>query len=101
MVSEVTSKAGGIYRSMETFDLLFGVMLGERMFGITDSLSCNLQAKSVTASDVKCASGTVIKKIMSLRSEEEFNSFWDKAVAKAQDLQISAPVLPRTRRPPI
>ena len=31
---EVRSKAGGIYYSLQTFDLLFGIMLSERFFGI-------------------------------------------------------------------
>lgn len=99
---EVTSKAGGIYRSLETFDILFRVMLGERMFSITDSLSCSLQAKRVRDC-LRCESciwNCYKKKIMSLRSDEGFNSFWDKAVAKAQCLKISNPVLLQTRRPP-
>ena len=43
---------------MEIFDV-FGIMLGERFFGITDLLSSSLQGKNVTACDAKAASDTV------------------------------------------
>ena len=69
---EISSKAGGIYRSLHTFDYLFGIMLSERFFGVTDSLRSSLQGKSVTAFDTKKASETVSKKLLSLKTDTEF-----------------------------
>ena len=43
---EIRSKAGGIYQSLQTFDCLFGMILSERFFGITHSLSSSLQGKN-------------------------------------------------------
>ena len=97
---EVRSKALGIHSSLQTFDLLCGVMLGEKFYAITDMLSRSLQAKNVTASDAKLASEAICKNIVRLRSDEEFDSFWEKATTKASELQLSDPVLPRNRRPP-
>ena len=97
---EVRSKALGIHSSLQTFDLLCGVMLGEKLYAITDMLSRSLQAKDVTASDAKLSSEAIYKNIVRLRSDEEFDSFWEKATTKASELQLSDPVLPRNRRPP-
>lgn len=66
---EVRSKAGGIYHSLQTYESLFGVMLGER---ITDSLSISLQGRNVTAFDAKHAAVTVCKTLDGLRTDAEF-----------------------------
>ena len=84
---EVRSKAGSIYHSLQTFDLLFGIMLSERFFGITDSLSSSLQGRNTTAFDAKNAAETVCKTLSGLRSDTEFNAFWDSANTKAQPLR--------------
>ena len=97
---EVRSKAGGILHNFQTFNLLFGIMLSERFFGITDSLSRSLQGQNVTAFDAKHAAETVCQTISGLRTDEEFKTFWENATFKAQQLNLSEPVLPRTRRLP-
>ena len=97
---EVTAKAGGIHKCLESFDVLFGIMLGEKFFGLTDSLSQSLQGKKVTAYDAKAASDVVCRKIMKMRADTEFDTFWHNATAKAHELQLSDPTLPRVRRPP-
>ena len=57
-VFEVTSKAS-IHARLEIFDTLFGKMLGQQFYFITDKLSCSLQRENVTASDAKLASAAV------------------------------------------
>ena len=59
-----------------------------------------MQAKDVTASDAKLTSEAICKNIVRLRSDEEFDSFWEKATTKDSELQLSDPVLLRNRRPP-
>ena len=97
---EVTSKAGGIYSKMETFDLFFGLMVGDRFFHLTDSLSVALQGENVTATEAKRAAAATCKTIQRFRSDEEFSMFWERTVATAKDLQLSDPSIPRQRRPP-
>ena len=97
---EVIAKAGGILSSLENFDVLFGITLGEKFFGLTDSLSSTLQGKTVTACDAKAAANVVCEKIVKLRTSAEFDIFWDNATSMAATLGLSDPSLPRVRRPP-
>ena len=97
---EVVAKAGGIHKNMENFDVCFGIMLGEKFFGITDSLSSSLQGKNVTACDAKAASNTVCEKLVKMRADSEFDTFWERATTKAEELQLTDPTVPRVRRPP-
>ena len=89
---EVTSKANGIHSRLETFDLLFGVMLGYKLYSLTDSLSSSLQGENVMASDAKKASETVCKAIQRLRSDVEVS------ITKGQELQLADPRIPKTRK---
>ena len=79
---EIVAKAGGIQRSMENYELLFGIMLGEEFFGLTDSLSGSMEGKTVTACDVKAASDFVCAKIKRMRTDLEFDAFWEKMTKK-------------------
>ena len=63
-------------------------------------LSSSLQGRNTTAFDAKHAAETVCKTLSGLRSDTEFNAFWDSANTKAQQLHLSEPALPRVRRPP-
>ena len=48
---EVRSKANGILKRLEKFDLLSGIVVGEHSFGITFSFSHNHLGKTLNASD--------------------------------------------------
>ena len=71
-----------------------------RNFGITDLLSSSLQGKNVTACDAKAASDTVCEKLVKMREDTEFDTFWERATTTAEELQLSDPTVPRERRPP-
>ena len=75
-------------------------MLGEKFFGMTDSLSSSFQGKNVTACDTKAASNIVCEKLVKMREDAEFDAFWERATTKAEELQLNDPILPRVRRPP-
>ena len=51
--SEATSQARGIMVTMENFSFLFGVVIGEKLFSITDTLSKALQKKTMCAMEAK------------------------------------------------
>jgi hypothetical protein len=97
---EVVAKAGGIHKNMENFDVFFGIMLGEKCFGTTDLLSSSLQGKNVTACDAKAAADTICAKLVKMREDTEFDTFWERATTTAEELQLSDPTVPRVRRPP-
>ena len=75
-------------------------MVGERFFSLTDSLSLALQGENVSAIEAKKAAAATCQTIQRYRLDEEFSTFWDEAVAKAQELQLMDPRIPRSRRPP-
>ena len=85
---------------IEVLESLFGLMLGEIVFSLTDNLSCTLQSKSITACAAKNACDITCKQLMRRRSDEEFDTFWQETVSKCTKLQLSQPQLPRARRPP-
>ena len=85
---------------MQTFSTFFGIRLGVRFYSITDALSCTLHGSSITALDAKNAAGAVCQTLLGLRSDSSFDSFWEEATAKAQELQLLEPTVPRVRRPP-
>ena len=97
---EVVAKAGGIHKNMENFDVFFGVMLGEKFFATTDLLSSSLQGRKVTACDAKAAADTICAKLVKMREDTEFDTFWERATTTAKELQLSDPTVPRVRRPP-
>ena len=78
----------------------FGIMLGEKFFGITNLLSSSLQGKNVTACDARAASDTVCEKLVKMREDTEFDTFWEHATTTAEELQLSDPTVPRVCRPP-
>ena len=98
--SEVRSKAGGIFTSMQNFGMFFGMKLGVKFYGITDSLSCTLQGSSITAFDAKHAATAVCQTLLGFWSDLSFDSFWEDATTKAHELQLQQPALPRACRPP-
>ena len=51
--SEATSQARGIMVTMEKFSFLFGVVIGEKLFSITDMLSKAVQKKTICAMEAK------------------------------------------------
>ena len=97
---EVRSKAAGIFHSMQTFNTFFGMMLGVKFYGLTDILNCTLQGRHITAFDAKGAARAVCQTLLDLRSDTSFITFWEDTTTKAQQLNLCAPALPRTRRPP-
>ena len=54
----------------------------------------------MTAADAKKAAAATFQTVERFRSEEEFSTFWKKAVGKSQELQLIEPRIPRSRRPP-
>ena len=96
----IVAKAGGIHKNIGRLRCLFGIMLGEKFFGMTNSLNSSLQGKNVMACDVKAASNIVCEKLVKMREDAEFDALWEHATTKAEELQLNDPILPRVWRPP-
>ena len=61
--SEATCQARGILTIMEKFSFLFGLVVGEKFFSITDTLSKALQKKTTCVTEAKML-------VLALRSKE-------------------------------
>jgi hypothetical protein len=93
-------KAGlyGLCYQMKTFEFLFGLSLAIETLAVTDLLATQLQAKDLSAQSGKEMGHMAIKTLVGLKSE--FARFWSQVLAKAQELRIEEPKLPRKKLKP-
>ena len=96
---ENTARIQGIAAVMETFDFLFGVVLGDVVLHVVDNLSRTLQHKDLSASEGQVAVKLTIDTLSSLRSAEEFQSLWRDTIDEAGKLEVNEP-MPRRRKAP-
>ena len=82
------------------FDFLFGVMLRSRRLRLVDNISCTLQKKKLSAAESQVAANVTIKVISALRTDEEFDIFWQNVVKKSETVDVSEPRMPRKRKAP-
>ena len=90
---EMKTRLYGLVYQMKQFSFLFGLSLAIEILSITDLLATQLQDKTLSAYDgKKLAEKCIITlKAMTL----EFDSFWDKIVTKANELEVENTKLPR------
>ena len=86
---------------MEKISFLFGVILAEKVFSLTDTLSRALQGKHMFAIEAKKYISITVGSLKNLRCESKFVEFWSETKAKAEELGVDKPVLPRKRKAPI
>jgi hypothetical protein len=83
------------------FQLLFGLMLAERIFKHTDNLSCALQAPSPSAVEAQSVSKLCVSGLEDLRTDSNFDLLWDLVLSTQKSLGVSDPVIPQQcKRPP-
>ena len=97
---EASVKVNGVATEMTKFDFLFGVILGSRILRLVDNLSCTLQKKELSAAEGQVAANVTIKVISALRTDEEFDIFWQNVVKKSETVDVSKPRMPRKRKAP-
>ena len=98
---EATAAARGIATVIMKFSFLFGVVVAEKLFSVTDTLSKAVQKKSLCASEARKMAAVTVSSLRDLRSDAYFERFWDEIKVKAVDLGVDEPVIPRTRRAPL
>lgn len=97
---EACCQARGVLTTMETFQFLFGVTISEKVFSITDKLSKALQKKDLSAIAAKKYASITMHGLKELRDDTKFGEFWLQTTAKATELGIGEPTLPRKRKIP-
>ena len=85
---------------MKTFTFWFGSMLSELIRKYTDHLSRTLQHVSMSAAEGQKVTLMTVATLTFMRSDEQFDHFWDMVILKAEELDISEPQLPRRRKLP-
>ena len=76
---------------MTKFTYLFGSMLGELVLNHTDNLSRTLQHMSMSAAEGQYVTSMTVATLNSMRSDDQFDLFWDLVILKAEQLGVSEP----------
>ena len=92
--TEAKARIHGVSAQMETFNYLYGAILGETILRHTDNLSSTLQHKTLSAAEGQQVAIMTIATLTSLRSDTSFDLFWDIMALK---LNVNEPQLPRRR----
>ena len=97
---EASAKVNVVATEITKFDFLFGVMFGRRRLRLVDNISCTLQKMELSAAEGQVAANVTIKVISALRTDEEFDIFWQNVVKKSETVDVSEPRIPRKRKAP-
>ena len=97
---EMRARIYGVKSCMQSFDFLFGVILGELLLRHSDNLSRTLQSPKISAAEGQQIASMTLKTLQTLRNGESFSSLWTKVTTMAERLGVSEPALPRKRRVP-
>ena len=98
--SEVKARIIGIQSKMKDFDFLFGLLLGERILKHTDNLSKTLQATAMSAVEAYGVAKLCTDVFKKIRTDDNFDLFWELAKATQNSLEVHDPALPRARKCP-
>ena len=85
---------------METFSVLFGVVVSQLFFSITNKQSKAVQSKTICAFEARKYTSVALKCMEEERSEERFNCLWEYLMSKKTKFGVGEPVLLRKRRAP-
>ncbi|KAJ8318420.1 hypothetical protein KUTeg_003511 [Tegillarca granosa] len=94
---EMRSRIRGVSLYMQTFEFLFGTILGETLLRNCDNLSKALQKERLSASEGNNLSSLTVRTLEKIRSEDNFSLFLEKVENKRHDLNVNEPKLPRKR----
>ena len=97
---EVRARVIGVNATMNRFDFLFGLALGERLLKHTDNLSRTLQTPSLTASEGQEIAELTCQTLLRIRTNDAFDLFWKKVQAMQEEFGVEEASLPRKRKVP-
>ena len=98
--NEYGLKALGFLHSLESFSTLLGLQLSHKLFCVAEQISLVLQNNSLTIQDALSTVNTAKAYYCPIRTDDEFDHFYDGAMKDAEKHAIGKPVLPRYRRRP-
>ena len=74
---EIRARVIGVDTTMNRFDFLFGLVLGERLLKHTDNLSRTLQAPSLTESEGQEIAELTCQTLLRITTNDAFDLFWE------------------------
>lgn len=97
---EMSAKCNSMKFQLCSFNFLFGLCLGHLILQLADNLSKALQQKSLSAAEGLGMAQKTLQSLKFLRSDKEFEKFWEEVMAKQEQFGVNEPQLPRKRRAP-
>ena len=98
--SSTKARILGVASQMKSFEYVFGNLLGQLVLNHADNLSAALQHRHLSAAEGQRIAHMTVETLKSVRSEESFDLFREKAGGIFSELDISEPRIPRRRRLP-
>ena len=98
--TESQARILGVSAQMQTFQFFYGVVLGELILRHCDNRSRTLQKESISAAQGQEVADLTVKTLRSIRSDQNFELFWENTQLCAKTLDISEPCLPCQRKVP-
>ena len=86
---------------MNSFNYLFGILLGESLLAHTDNLSAALQKKDLSTVAGQGLANQTMETLKRIRGENSYNLFYDTVLEKKKSLpEVSEPALKRKTQGP-
>ena len=98
--TEMKARIQGVSAQMMTFDYFFGISLGLLILRHIENLSKTMQKADVSAAEGQAITVMTVFTLKYLRNDANFDLFWQKITASAEDLHVDKPALPRRRKVP-
>ena len=98
--TETKARIRGIQSQMKCFKFLFCLVLTEMILRHTDKLSKTLQALKLSGVEDHEIAMLTVKTLKGLRTDGNFNLFWQKIEKMMNELEVDEPQLARRRKTP-
>lgn len=98
--TEMKARIQGITSQMDTFKFLFGLLLSEMILRHTDKLSKTLQNPELSSVEGHEIAMLTMATLQDVRSDRDFNLFWEKVELRRAQWEVEEPQLPRKRKVP-
>ena len=98
--TEMKARIRGIDSQMNSFRFLFGLLLSQIILRHTDKLSATLQNPALSSVEGQEIASLTVKTLQGIRSDTDYDLFWEAAEIKRVNFGVEEPSLPRRRKVP-
>lgn len=98
--TEMKARIHGVDSQMQSFRFLFCIILSEMILRHTDKLSQTLQQPKLSSVEGHGVAMLTVKTLKSVRTDDNFDLFWQKVENTRSGLDVDKPQLARRRKAP-